>query len=81
MRSILIEISSLYLGGAKNLQTKQDITSLGIQETLCVNCQLLPLPSAAGKETLRVGHHLLLLQRNAWDCRYHIKNTWIMNVK
>lgn len=23
-----------------------------------MNCQLLPLPSAAGKEALRVGHHI-----------------------
>lgn len=61
MRSILTGISGLCLEGGGEIQTKQDITSLGTEETLCVNCQLLPLPSAAGKETLRVGHHLLLL--------------------
>jgi len=45
---------------------------------LYVNCQLLPLPSAAGKEALRVGHHLHVLQKDARDHRYDRKNTYTM---
>lgn len=46
------------------------MTSLGTEEALCINCQLLPLPLAAGKEAFRVEHYLNALHKNVRDHKY-----------